>query len=197
MIPKAAATEVAGAFVRIDFADRAGRALLRGDPERPAARFNRRGEDALYLSPDAESAWIGIRSIAGELDRPRVVQAYVVGKARVLDMRHPDAAAIYEEARQPWRMALRDGRAPQSWAVADIVRAAELDGLIDPSRQSPGRWALTLFRWEGTDAPIVHPHGAAVPFVPWQARILVRPARREAPQPRARAPRSRASHRLP
>lgn len=167
MIPEDALREIGGSFVRIDFAEAAARALTRGAPDRPAARFNRQGEDALYLSPDAETAWLGIRSTAAAVGRQRVVLRLRVGRARVLDLRHPSAAAIYAEACQPWRSALADGREPASWKAADAVRRAGLDGLIDPSRQTPGRWALTLFRWNAPDAPRVRQAGRPEPFRPF------------------------------
>ena len=59
-------TEVSGEFVKIVWADDPDVHLMRGAPERPPARFNRRGQDALYLSPDIESAKVAIVGFAIE-----------------------------------------------------------------------------------------------------------------------------------
>jgi len=53
-------TEIGGTFVNIAWADDPDIHLKRGLPDRPAARFNRIGQDALYLSPDEESARVAI-----------------------------------------------------------------------------------------------------------------------------------------
>ena len=99
-------TEIGGLFVRIAFAGDAGVSLARGRPDRPAARFNRLGQDALYLSPDAASARVAIEQNVRAGDAPRVLQTFEVARCRLFDLRHPQAAEVYEQARQPWRAAL-------------------------------------------------------------------------------------------
>ena len=146
---------VKGRCVKIAFADDVDLVLRRGDADRPAARFNRRGEDALYLSPDELSARVAIGQYVTAETRQRVLLTYELGECRLCDLRHPQAAEIYELARQSWLTALDEKRTPASWEAADIVRQAGYDGLIDPSRRRPGLWHITLFRWNEPGSPQV------------------------------------------
>jgi hypothetical protein len=57
-------TEIGGVFVKIVFANDVDVVLARGLRHRPAARFNRPGQDALYLSPDETSARVAIAAKA-------------------------------------------------------------------------------------------------------------------------------------
>jgi RES domain-containing protein len=129
--------------------------LARGLPHRPAARFNRPGQDALYLSPDEISARVAIGEYVKADDRPRVLLRYEVERCALFDLRHPDAAAVYELARQPWQSALARGDEPKSWTAADDIRQRGHAGLIDPSRRQPGLWHITLLRWNEAGGPRV------------------------------------------
>lgn len=77
----------------------------------------------------------------------------------IVDLR--DAAALQAagvelaDAIAPWQEIVAAGGTPPSWTVRDRLLAAGANGLIDPSRKSPGLWHLVLFRWNETDAPIV------------------------------------------
>ena len=148
-------TEIGGTFVKIAWADDPDIHLRRAQPDRPAARFNRIGQDALYLSPDEESARVAIGQYVEAGDEQRVLLTYDVERCSLLDLRHPRSADIYECARQPWRPAVRASRAPDSWHAADRVRDDGHVGLIDPSRRRPGLWHITLFRWNEPGAPNV------------------------------------------
>ncbi|MCR9212542.1 MAG: RES family NAD+ phosphorylase [Proteobacteria bacterium] len=157
-------TEVSGNFVKIAFADAVEVPLLRGHPKRPAARFNRPGQDALYLSPDEASARVAIGEYVQEGDPPRVLLSYEVDACTLLDLRLPEAADIYELARQSWRPPFARGEAPPSWEAADLIRNLGHVGLIDPSRQQPGLWHITLLRWNEPGAPKVRQIGKPVPI---------------------------------
>lgn len=156
-------TEISGTFVKIVWADDPAVHLTRGAPDRPPARFNRPGQDALYLSPDVESAKVAIGQDVREGDRPRVVLTFEVQRCRLFDLRSPDAAKIYALASQPWRKCLASGGAPSSWRASDRLREDGHIGLIDPSRRRPGLWHIALFRWNEPDAPSVLQAGEAVP----------------------------------
>ncbi len=156
-------TEVSGIFVKIVWADEPDVFLKRGSPDRPPARFNRRGQDALYLSPDIESARVAIGQDVKEGDRPRVVLTFEVERCTLFDLRNPEAADIYAIASQPWRALLAAEGTPPSWHAADRLRENGHIGLIDPSRRRPGLWHIALFRWNGPDAPSVTQKGAADP----------------------------------
>ncbi len=156
-------TEVSGTFVKIAFAEDADVSLMRGDPDRPAARFNRTGQDALYLSPDQTSAAVAIGQYVTPDDPPRVLLSFAVEPCKLLDLRHPDAADLYSRARQPWQSALAAGRDPEPWSAADAVRASGHAGLIDPSRRRAGLWHITLFRWNDIGAPTIRRAGPPTP----------------------------------
>ena len=156
---------IGGEFVRLSLPDQVDLALKYPSPERPAARFNRLGERALYLSPDELSARVAIGEYVREDDPSRVLVTYKVAPCTVLDLRHPDAAYLYMSAREPWQSALSRGEAPSSWAAADAIRAMpEISGLIDPSRRRPGLWHVTLFRWNEQSAPTVQQIGVGAPI---------------------------------
>ncbi|MGI9506064.1 MAG: RES family NAD+ phosphorylase [Geminicoccaceae bacterium] len=149
-------TEIGGTFVKIAWANDPDIHLRRGLPDRPAARFNRVGQDALYLSPDEESARVAIGQYVAVGDAQRVLLTYEVEPCSLMDLRDPKLSDIYELARKPWRHAVRTGRAPSSWHAADRVRGDGHVGLIDPSRRRPGLWHITLFRWNEPGAPNVY-----------------------------------------
>lgn len=156
-------TEVSGEFVKIVWADDPDIHLMRRAPDRPPARFNRRGQDALYLSPNIESARVAIGQDVNERDRPRIVLAFQVERCALFDLRNPEAADIYAIASQPWRALLAAGGTPPSWHAADQLRENGYVGLIDPSRRRPGLWHITLFRWNEPGAPSILRQGDADP----------------------------------
>ncbi len=163
-MPDAILTRVGGTFVKIAFARDAELSLARGHPDRPAARFNRKGQDALYLSPDELSARIAIGQYVKPDDPPRVLLTYELDRCALLDLRNPDAATLYDLARQPWRSALEAGEEPLPWKAAERIRDAGHAGLIDPSRRRPGLWHVTLFRWNEAGAPGVRRVGMPEPI---------------------------------
>lgn len=157
-------TEVSGTFVKIAFAADGDIHLSRGLPDRPAARFNRPGQDALYLSPDEESARVAIGEYVRKGDPQRVRLQFEVSACTLLDLRHPQAASLYALAGQSWREALVRGEEPTSWHAADIIRESGPSGLIDPSRR-PGLWHVTLMRWNEPGAPVVQRIGTPTPLL--------------------------------
>ncbi|MEH6547252.1 MAG: RES family NAD+ phosphorylase [Sneathiella sp.] len=158
-------TEITGEFVRIVYADEIALTLNRGDPDRPAARFNRQGQDALYLSPNEASARVAIGEYIKATDKPRVLLRFEISPCQLFDLRADSAAAIYALAAQSWQPALARGDEPRSWHAADELRSAGYSGLIDPSRQSPGLWHITLFQWNTPAAPNIRLVGDPEPLV--------------------------------
>jgi RES domain-containing protein len=139
--------------------------LARGLSHRPAGRFNRIGQDALYLSPDELSARVAIGEYVKLGDPPRHLLTYEVERCALFDLRHPAAASVYDLARKPWRQKLAAGEEPQSWDAADHVRRSGHVGLIDPSRRRPGLWHIALLRWNEAGAPTVRKLGEPKPIV--------------------------------
>ncbi len=123
--------------------------------QRPAARYNRPGQDALYLTQNEESARAALLRYVTAESRHRILVRYLVGNCRVLDLRAPAAQDLAERAKKKWDDFLAQGREPPSWSVSDWAREQGCDGLIDPSRQMPDLWHLTLFRWnDGVGASV-------------------------------------------
>jgi len=146
-------TEVSGIFVKIAFASEVDILLTLNSTSRPAARYNRVGQNALYLSKDENSARLAMQKYLNPSDSPRVLLSFNIEPCRLLDLRHPDAAQMRELASQDWQSDLDKGFEPASWQVADKVRESGEAGLIDPSRKQPDLWHLTLLRWNQESAP--------------------------------------------
>jgi len=87
------------------------------------------------------------------------IVAIDVDAARIVDLRDPgtlDSIGIdLQDAVAPWQDIAAAGGTPGSWQVRDRLLEIGADGLIDPSRKSPGLWHLVLFRWNEDDAPTV------------------------------------------
>ncbi|WP_282611291.1 RES family NAD+ phosphorylase [Pelagibius sp. Alg239-R121] len=158
-------TDVSGRFVKIALSGvDIDIHLERGRSCRPPARFNRKGQDALYLSPNEESARVAIGQYVVEGGPPRGLFTFEVDYCKLFDLRNPQAAPVYEDARQPWQCELEAERIPRSWGAADELRNAGHLGLIDPSRRRPGLWHITLFRWNEPGAPSVRMVGNPRPI---------------------------------
>jgi RES domain-containing protein len=151
---------IEGEFVKIAFA------LRRQDPNRPAARFNRRGQDALYLSPNADAACVAIGEYVKPCDPPRVLLRYHVSKCEVVDLQALQNKDLYSRAGHPWQADFKAGKTPLSWEAADEIRSQNIAGLIDPSRRRIGLWHITLFTWNSPNAPTVTAIGEPTPIQP-------------------------------
>ncbi|OED34645.1 hypothetical protein AB833_32075 [Chromatiales bacterium (ex Bugula neritina AB1)] len=154
--------ELAGTFTKIAFAHEVESFLLRGLPQRPAGRYNRQGQDALYLSKNEESARVALQKYRKPDDPPRVLVEFQIGSCTVVDLRHSDAINLFQASRGNWQDSLARGDTPISWEVADSIRDMGHAGLIDPSRKRPDLWHVTLFRWNEAGAPAVKMKGSPV-----------------------------------
>jgi len=122
-------------------------------------RFNRRGEETLYLSLDVVTA-VGecTQGFAHRLN-PLVMCEYDVDSTDIADLRDDEGRARHSvelaELDCAWLTALRAGRDARSWLVADRLRAEGLVGVLVPSFV-PGASAananLVLWQW-GPDLP--------------------------------------------
>ena len=95
-------TQISGHFCKIVTPTYEERVLERGWASRPAARFNRPREDALYLTQSEESARYALRRYLSESGKRRSLVWYSVSERRVLDLRAPEAAELAQLASQRW-----------------------------------------------------------------------------------------------
>jgi RES domain-containing protein len=126
---------------------------------RSEGRYSRADEPTLYLSSSIEGVEAAMiahrssRSVALE-----IVEIHVEA-AGIFDLR--DASARQStgieltDAVGPWQEIAASGGTPTSWKVRDRLLERGANGLIDPSRKSPGLWHLVLFRWNEAHAPSV------------------------------------------
>ncbi len=157
-------TQVSGHFCKIVTPTHEERVLERGWTSRPAARFNRPREDALYLTQSEESARYALRRYLSESGKTRSLVWYSVSECRVLDLRTRKAAGLAQLASQKWDDYVAKGKASPSWKVADWARDNGCAGVIDPSRQKPGLWHLALFFWNDQIGPQVEMVGEPTPI---------------------------------
>lgn len=151
--------ELSGSFVKIVFATDVDTILLRGESDRPPGRYNRVGQDALYLSRHEQSARTALTRYIKQDDPPRVIIQYKVEPCSLFDLRHPDAAELLTASRGDWLKTYREDGIPESWEVADRIRQLGHHGLIEPSRQTPDAWHVVLFGWNGENEPKVSMYG--------------------------------------
>jgi len=111
------------------------------------------------MSPKAEWAQLVAIWYMQRDAQTRVLFPLHVSEAKVLDLGDETACRILgidgTQADQSWRKALEEGRTPPSWGVADAIREAGGDGLIDHSRMFQGAWHVTLFGWNEPGRPEV------------------------------------------
>lgn len=93
--------------------------------------------------------------------RPEAVEivAIDVEASGIVDLREVNALEAVsidlEDALAPWQAIAGAGGTPRAWTVRDRLIEVGANGLIDPSRKSPGLWHLVLFRWNAAQAPSV------------------------------------------
>jgi len=157
-------TEIGGVFVKIAYADQVDILLTRNASTRPAARFNRRGESALYLSVNEQSARVAMQKHAKVSDAQRVLIHYRVSRCQLIDLRKPEAYALRQQANQDWQGAITNHVESASWKIADALRDVGGVGFIDQSRRDPDLWHVSLLRWNEVGAPDVVMVGSPTPI---------------------------------
>lgn len=146
-------TSIHGTFYRAVDPQFAAAAL---SGSRSAGRYSRAHEPTLYLSSSVEGVTTAMRAHHTSRAAQLTVVSISVEATRMVDLRDPTTTAHLgiklSDAAAPWQDITAQGGSPPSWTVRDTVLQAGADGLIDPSRTSPGLWHLVLFRWNQTDA---------------------------------------------
>ena len=117
-------------------------------------RFNRPGQPTLYLALGEGTAIREVQAGFAHRFQPLTLCAYEVRGARVADLRNHDVlAALGLGPGAPacaWRDDVDRGRVPDSWRLADALRAAEADGVLTPSYAGGATSRdlnLVLWRW--------------------------------------------------
>lgn len=157
-------TQISGTFVRICPEDQIEIALEKGSPNRAPGRYNRKGEDALYLTPTEESARTALIKYKDSITEPLVLVKYDVQPTQVVDLRSDELSDLRRKSSVNWQESIKRGEEPSSWSVADQLKKNNEIGLIDPSRKNPDIWHLTLFRWNEAGAPTVNIIGSPTPI---------------------------------
>jgi len=156
-------TEISGNFVKISNAYESDIVLERNSQNRPAARYNRLAQEALYLSVNESSARVAMEKYVKEISSPLVLVEYEVELCQLVDLRHANSQKLRAQASLDWQTAAENGSEPSSWRVSDKLRKNNEIGLIDPSRKNPNMWHIVLFRWNEVGAPAVKVVGKPKP----------------------------------
>ncbi|WP_413320193.1 RES family NAD+ phosphorylase [Agrococcus sp. 1P02AA] len=130
---------------------------------RSHGRYSRAHQPTLYLSSSPEGVAAAMIAHRGERTAEPVVVEIDVDARGIVDLRDHQALAAAgidpAHAAAPWQGAIEAGIEPPSWAVRDRLVELGAHGLVDPSRQRPGLWHLTLFAWNTPGAPRVELRG--------------------------------------
>lgn len=129
-------------------------------------RWNRPGQEALYLSVDHATA---VSEYHQNLVRPGTLATYEVQSTAIVDFTNPATAQPYGSPAEllfaEWRSIVAIGKAePLSWQVIDMLIAQGADGLLFPSAQLRGSKNLVLWRWSdkpgsGAHVGLLDPYG--------------------------------------
>ena len=128
---------------------------------RGPGRYSAAHESVLYLSASPAAVEAAMIAHQGPDAPPRQLLAFEVQADGIFDLRDERRCAAVgidpSDAATPWQDIVAQGGEPPSWRVTQRLRDLGANGLIDPSRQSPGLWHLVLFRWNRLNAPQVRP----------------------------------------
>lgn len=154
---------VTGTFHRAVTPGFEGRALT---GSHGAGRYSRADQPTLYLS--ASRAGVAAAMIAHQgLNRQQTILPFDVNAMDLFDLRSADAIEhVLKNAGDPfsdWQAVAASGGEPPSWRVRDWIERTGAQGMIDPSRKSPGLWHLVLFRWNVPGAPSVRQQALPIP----------------------------------
>lgn len=138
------------AFYRVITPEYSGKPRSGMGAARRGGRFNRPGQEALYLSSDEATALAEYRQDNPWLP-PGTICTFFVNALRVADFSagfDPDHwPSLWANFDVDWRAEWFDsGNEPPTWYMADDVVAANLDGIMFPSQVHPGGVNLVLYR---------------------------------------------------
>lgn len=149
-------SSISGSFYRAVDPSHQDTALL---GSRLAGRYSEPSQPTLYLSSSPQGVDAAMIAHTQGRVAELVLLEFQVEAHNIVDLRDPAvllAAGIdLADAVAPWQDIAKAGGEPSSWQVRRRLEALGANGLVDPSRKRPGLWHLTLFRWNGPDAPRV------------------------------------------
>jgi len=124
-------------------------------------RFNRQGQDALYMSSDLETAL----SECGQdmADRPGTFCRYDVAIDHIADLRDRDFCATLGTSLAllacPWKkILLIDKSEPPTWPLVDKLLDAGASGALVPSQRRPAGYNLVLWNWNNASVKPFDPN---------------------------------------
>lgn len=112
-------------------------------------RFNRPGQEALYLASDVQTAAAEYQQDNPWLS-PGVLCSYAIDGLRVADLSagydSQHWTTLWAQHAVEWRAIVFNlGKTPPTWLMADLVVTAGLDGLLFPSKAHPGGINLVIY----------------------------------------------------
>lgn len=126
---------------------------------RLAGRYSEASQPTLYLSSSPAGVDAAMSAHAEARPTDLVLVKFQVVAENIVDLRDPNALRVagvqLADAVAPWQDVVKAAGQPSSWRVRQRLEALGANGLIDPSRTSPGLWHLTLFSWNRPGAPAV------------------------------------------
>lgn len=116
---------------------------------RKGGRFNRPGQEALYLSASLETALAEYQQHA-QLLAPGTIATFLVSQITVIDFSQGLVAGewnpLWSEYSCNWRkMAFEEGVEPPSWLLGEMAMEAGAAGILFPSTVHLGGTNLVLF----------------------------------------------------
>lgn len=134
---------------------------------RQGGRFNRPGQEALYLARDELTALAEYQQDNPWLP-PGTICTFFVRKLRIADLSmgfDPERwSSLWADFAVDWRAEWFGKRnEPPTWYMADDVVSADLDGILFPSQARPGGINLVIYRssaWPSAQLRVYDPGGA-------------------------------------
>lgn len=136
-------------FYRVHDPQWARKPLSGMGPAKRGGRFNRPGQEALYLSREPQTALAEFQQDNPWL-LPGTICSYFVTALRVADLSGgydpSDWDAVWLDFDLDWRReAFARKVQPVTWTMGDLVMDAGLDGILFPSQASPGGTNLVIY----------------------------------------------------
>jgi RES domain-containing protein len=157
-------TPLKGSFIRVLTPRWAHQPLSGAGAAITGGRYNRIGQEALYLSAGVETAWAEYQQI-GSIPRPGLVAGYTVEANAIVDT--TDEALLTALGTTPtdlccdWRYLLRiEKREPPTWTLADRLIESGCQGLLFRSAVRPGGVNIVLWKTSSpASVTVFDPHG--------------------------------------